>query len=167
MMIKRWCNVETNVLSSRWFTDLLMEYFVIELNAQLWHRRGLLTAQLGQLSLEGYRGILLSSSGWEFVPVPNGSDSKGLPHGSRWRAYSLQFIPMVWSCPCICFLQPNEVPMLPLALARPAVPLGLWSITSSLCGNFYVPRLHKFIKRFADNDFPHRNLTCTELFVIS
>ena len=54
-----------------------------------------------------------------------------------------------------------------IARARPAVPLGLWSITSSLCGNFYVPGLHKFIKWFADNDFPHHNLTCTELFVIS
>ena len=44
-----------------------------------------------------------------------------------------------------------------LARARPAVPLGLWSITSSLRGNFYVPRLHKFIKWFADNDVAHRN----------
>ena len=43
------------------------------------------------------------------------------------------------------------------ARARPAVPLGLWSITSSLRGNLYVPRLHKFIKWFADNDVPHRN----------
>ena len=44
-----------------------------------------------------------------------------------------------------------------LARARPAVPLGLWSITSSLRGNLYVPRLHKFIKWFADNDVAHRN----------
>ena len=44
-----------------------------------------------------------------------------------------------------------------LARARPAVPLGLWSITSSLRGNLYVPRLHKFIKWFADNDVTHRN----------
>ena len=38
-----------------------------------------------------------------------------------------------------------------LAYAWPAVPLGLWSITSSLCWNFYVPHLHKFIKWFDDN----------------
>ena len=44
-----------------------------------------------------------------------------------------------------------------VARARPAVPLGLWSITSSLRGNLYVPRLHKFIKWFADNDVAHRN----------
>ena len=44
-----------------------------------------------------------------------------------------------------------------LARARPAVPLGLWSITSSLRGNLYVPRLLKFIKWFADNDVTHRN----------
>ena len=44
-----------------------------------------------------------------------------------------------------------------VARARPAVPLGLWSITSSLRGNLYVPRLHKFIKWFADNDVDHRN----------
>ena len=44
-----------------------------------------------------------------------------------------------------------------LARARPAVPLGLWSITSSLRGNLYVPRLHMFIKWFADNDVAHRN----------
>ena len=44
-----------------------------------------------------------------------------------------------------------------LARARPAVPLGLWSITSFLCGNLYVPRLHKFIKWFADNDVAHHN----------
>ena len=44
-----------------------------------------------------------------------------------------------------------------VARARPAVPLGLWSITSSLRGNFYVPCLHKFIKWFADNDVAHRN----------
>ena len=44
-----------------------------------------------------------------------------------------------------------------IARARPAVPLGLWSITSSLRGNLYVPRLHKFIKWFADNDVAHRN----------
>ena len=44
-----------------------------------------------------------------------------------------------------------------LARARAAVPLGLWSITSSLRGNLYVPRLHKFIKWFADNDVAHRN----------
>ena len=44
-----------------------------------------------------------------------------------------------------------------LARARPAVPLGLWSITSSLRGKLYVPRLHKFIKWFADNDVTHRN----------
>ena len=41
-----------------------------------------------------------------------------------------------------------------LARARPAVPLGLWSITSLLRGNLYVPRLCKFIKWFADNDAP-------------
>ena len=41
-----------------------------------------------------------------------------------------------------------------LARARPAVPLGLWSITSSLRGNLNVPRLRKFIKWFADNDAP-------------
>ena len=44
-----------------------------------------------------------------------------------------------------------------VARARPAVPLGLWSITSLLRGNLYVPRLHKFIKWFADNDVAHRN----------
>ena len=44
-----------------------------------------------------------------------------------------------------------------LARARPAVPLGLWSITSSLRGNLYVHRLHKFIKWFANNDVAHRN----------
>ena len=44
-----------------------------------------------------------------------------------------------------------------VARARPAVPLGLWSITSSLRGNLYAPRLHKFIKWFADNDVAHRN----------
>ena len=44
-----------------------------------------------------------------------------------------------------------------VARARPAVPLGLWSITSSLRGNLYVPRLHKFIKWYADNDVAHRN----------
>ena len=46
---------------------------------------------------------------------------------------------------------------IPLARARPAVPLGLWSIMSSLRWNLYVPRLHKFIKWFADNDVPQRN----------
>ena len=35
-----------------------------------------------------------------------------------------------------------------LACARPTVPLGLWSITSSLRGNLYVPRLQKFINWF-------------------
>ena len=44
-----------------------------------------------------------------------------------------------------------------VARARPAVPLGLWSITSSLRGNLYIPHLHKFIKWFADNDVAHRN----------
>ena len=44
-----------------------------------------------------------------------------------------------------------------LARARHAVPLGLWYITSSIRGNLNVPRLHKFIKWFADNDVPHRN----------
>ena len=44
-----------------------------------------------------------------------------------------------------------------VARARPTVPLGLWSITSSLRGNLYVPRLHRFIKWFADNDVPHHN----------
>ena len=44
-----------------------------------------------------------------------------------------------------------------VARARPAVPLGLWSITSSLRGNLYVQRLHKFIKWFANNDVAHRN----------
>ena len=48
---------------------------------------------------------------------------------------------LFWSSPC----------------QGPAVPLGLWSITSSLRGNLSVPRLHKFIKWFADNDVPHRN----------
>ena len=48
-------------------------------------------------------------------------------------------------------------PLSKLARARPAVLLGLWSITSSLRGNLYVPGLHKFIKWFADNDVPHRN----------
>ena len=33
----------------------------------------------------------------------------GLPHRGRWRAYGSEFIPMVRSCPCVCFLQPNEV----------------------------------------------------------
>ena len=58
-------------------------------------------------------------------------------------------------------LQPYCSAWCGLACARPAVLLGLWSITSSLCGKFYVPRLHKLIKWFADNDVPHRNLTCT------
>ena len=44
-----------------------------------------------------------------------------------------------------------------LARARPAVPLGLWFITLSLRANLYVPRLHMFIKWFADNDVTHRN----------
>ena len=44
-----------------------------------------------------------------------------------------------------------------LARARPAIPLGLWSITPSLRGNLYVPCLHKFIKWFADNDVTHPN----------
>ena len=44
-----------------------------------------------------------------------------------------------------------------LARARLAIPLGLWSIMSSLRGNLYVPRLRKFIKWFADNDAPHSN----------
>ena len=49
------------------------------------------------------------------------------------------------------------IPASGIARARPAVPLGLWSITSSLRGNLYVPRLHKFIKWFADNDVTHCN----------
>ena len=44
-----------------------------------------------------------------------------------------------------------------LASARPAVTLGLWSIMSSLRGNFNVPLLHNFIKWFVDNDVAHRN----------
>ena len=51
----------------------------------------------------------------------------------------------------------SECHMWSLARARPAVPFCLWSITSSFHGNFYVPRLHKFIKWFADNDVTHRN----------
>ena len=86
-----------------------MEYIVNGLSAQLWHRRGLLTVQLGQLSFKGYMSILLCSSDREFVPIPNGSHSNGLPHGGRLRAYGSEFIPMVRSCPCVCFLQPNEV----------------------------------------------------------
>ena len=43
--------------------------------------------------------------------------------------------------------KPLSAPM--VARARPAVPLGLWSIMSSLRGNLYVPRLHKFMKWFA------------------
>ena len=54
-------------------------------------------------------------------------------------------------------LIPKRKYLVGVARARPAVPLGLWSITSSLRGNLYVPGLHKFIKWFADNDVPHRN----------
>ena len=43
------------------------------------------------------------------------------------------------------------------ALAKPAVPMGLWSIPSSFRGNFYVPRLHKFNKWFADDYDTHRD----------
>ena len=56
------------------------------LSAQLWRWRGLLVVQLGQLSLEGCRGILLYGRGREIVPFPNGTHSKALPHGGRWRA---------------------------------------------------------------------------------
>ena len=70
-----------------------------------------------------------------------------------------------WICPRVNTTRPHRwlsklvqvMAWFHLARARPAVPLGLWSITSSLRGNFYVPRLHKFIKWFADNDVAHRN----------
>ena len=39
----------------------------------------------------------------------------------------------------------SQQPSAHQAHARPAVPLGLWSITVSLHENFYVPHLRKFI----------------------
>ena len=120
------------VLSSQWFTSLLAEHIVNGLSAQLWHRRGLLTVQLGQLSIKGYRGVPLYSSGREFVPIPNGSQSKGLPHDGRWRAYGSEFIPMVWSCPCVCFLQPNEVRCYPHMAFNDLEHKGLSQVTSTV-----------------------------------
>ena len=100
----------------------------------------------------------ISAASWSSGRVQDpGSGSKSSPEFNT-LPMRLLVVPLSTSR-CIASLD--------LARARPAVPLGLWSITSLLCGNFYVPRLHKFIKWFADNDFPHRNLTCTELFVIS
>ena len=79
-----------------------------------------------------------------------------------WYPYSLVFL--IWYPYAPTSLYGNTahcsgygVAMGCLARARPAVPLGLWSITSSLRGNLYVHRLHKFIKWFANNDVAHRN----------
>ena len=61
-------------------------------------------------------------------------------------------------CPKPCQLTPNPFVFGPkVARARPTLPLGLWLITSLLCGNFYIPCLHKFLKWIPDNDVTHRN----------
>ena len=67
------------------------------------------------------------------------------------------FTSHMWAVSSWMYQSHQCLPRSVVARARPAVPLGLWSITSSLRGNLYVPRLHKFIKWFADNDVTHRN----------